>query len=82
MPDTTTPATTQAAVRTRRIFMHGTMRLADPNPAMTPQEVRAHYAATYPDLTSASVTLEGTPKEENGTKTETWQLKRSVGTKG
>lgn len=69
------------AGRLRRIFMYGTMRLADPNPALTPQEVRAHYAATYPDLTSASITLTGT-EEKNGGKTETWQLKRNVGTKG
>jgi PRTRC genetic system protein C len=73
--------TAAAAARTRRIFMYGTMRLADPNPAMTPQEVKAHHATTYPDLVSASVTLEKT-EEKNGAKIETWQLKRSVGTKG
>lgn len=74
-------STTATAVRTRRIFMYGTMRLTDPNPALKPNEVKALLAQSYPDLANASCTLEGT-KEENGVKVETYQLKRSVGTKG
>jgi PRTRC genetic system protein C len=77
MPDTaTTPA-----VRVRRKFLYGTTQLADPNPALTPQEVKRHYSETYPELTTASITLEGT-EEKNGVKTETWQLKKVAGTKG
>ncbi len=69
------------AARTRRIFLYGTQRLSDPNPALKPNEVKIHFAASYPELTSASITLEKT-EDVKGVQTEYWQLKKSVGTKG
>jgi PRTRC genetic system protein C len=82
MPDTTAAATTITETkRVRRIFLFGTMRLDDPDPTLTPQEVKRRLSETYPDLTTASITLEKT-EEKNGATIQTWQLKRSVGTKG
>jgi PRTRC genetic system protein C len=75
--DTTDTTTPTPAVRTRRIFMHGTMRLSDPGQTMTPEQVKAHYAASYPDLANATVSLK---ESKNGT--ETFEFKRAVATKG
>lgn len=69
--------TTEAPKRVRRIFMHGSLRLADPNPASTPEQVKAILAQSYPDLTNATLTL-----KESKDGTETWEFKRAVATKG
>lgn len=61
-----------------RIFMHGDKRLPDPDPSMTPQAVREHYAGQYPELTTAthafSLGKDGKP--------DTYTFKKSAGTKG
>jgi PRTRC genetic system protein C len=67
--------------RVRRIFMHGSVRLADPNPAMSEIEVKRHYASNYPELSNASVALT-TNEVKDGIRTQVWDFKRSVGTKG
>ena len=63
--------------RVRRVFMHGSLRLADPNPAATTEQVKAILAQSYPDLTNATLTL-----KESKDGTEVWEFKRAVATKG
>ncbi len=53
------------------------MKLADPDSTMTPEQVKAHYAASYPDLANASVSL-----KDSKDNVETFEFKRAVGTKG
>lgn len=61
-----------------RVFLHGTARLVDPDPALTPDAVKTMYAAAgYPDLTNAA--LAG-PEIKDGYRVYTF--KRAVGTKG
>ena len=38
-----------------REFEYNGMKLADPNPALSPEEVRDAYSATYEDLATASI---------------------------
>lgn len=45
-----------ASKRLRREFLWAGQRLADPDPSMTPEEVRDYYAELYPELTTAAVT--------------------------
>ena len=63
--------------RLSREFSYNGVRLPDPNPAMTPEEVRQFYAAQYPDITTASIT---------GPETEGDRLRysftRAIGSKG
>ena len=42
--------------RMSREFSYNGVKLPDPNPAMTPEEVRQFYATQYPDITTASIT--------------------------
>ena len=42
--------------KTVREFTYNGMRLPDPNPAMTVEQVQDLYAATYPEISTASVT--------------------------
>ena len=51
--------------------------LADPNPAMTPDEVMSFYANTYPELTTA--TVQGPEVEEDKA---VYIFTTTVGTKG
>lgn len=68
--------------RVRRIFMHGAQRLADPDPMIKALEAKKILSATYPELATATLTLVKTEEGANGAKTEHWEFKRSVGTKG
>jgi len=45
-----------ASKRVRRVFHWKGQHLADPDPTMTPEEVRDYYADLYPELTTAVVT--------------------------
>jgi PRTRC genetic system protein C len=60
-----------------REFSYNGVRLADPAPAMTLQQVRDFYANIYPEIVSADI--EG-PKQI-GNKT-IYTFRRAVGTKG
>ena len=42
-------------VEPTRVFMMNTVRLADPDPALQPDEVRELYAESYPHLSAATV---------------------------
>ncbi len=43
----------------RREFRWGAQRLADPDPSLSPEEVRDLYAQIYPELTTAAVVAAG-----------------------
>ena len=53
------------------------MKLPDPNPAMTPEEVRQFFATQYPDITTASIT----GPEAEGDKLH-YSFARAIGSKG
>ncbi len=60
-----------------RVFLFGSAKLPDPNPAFTVEQVRDMYVNTYPELATAAV--EG-PSTVNGILPYT--LTRAVGSKG
>lgn len=60
-----------------RAFKFGNRNLPDPNPKLSPAQVKDVYAAQYPELTSAAV--EG-PQLKNGR--QVYTLATKVGTKG
>lgn len=59
-----------------RVFEYGSLRLADPDPVMTPERVRDFYAAVYPELSQAVV-----GEAERRGATEVYKITRAVGTK-
>jgi PRTRC genetic system protein C len=63
--------------RVVRIFEYGTLRLNDPDNAMSPERVKEFYAAVYPELTQAVV---GEPERRGAT--QIYKFTRAVGTKG
>lgn len=74
---TATPTLTLTATPLRRTFYYGGRTLADPDPAMTPEQVKQFYAAIHADLTNAVVELGGFEADA-----QTFSFVRSVGTKG
>lgn len=60
-----------------RVFIFNGMKLPDPAPNLSVEQVRDMYVATHPEL--ATVAMEG-PTPVNGTMQYTFT--RSVGTKG
>jgi PRTRC genetic system protein C len=60
-----------------RKFQYNSIKLADPNPALTPDQVKEMYAATYPELNNS--TVEG-PTTKGGE--AVYEFKRAVGSKG
>jgi len=45
-------ATSKEAVR---IFKYGSLELQDPDPSMTPEQVREFYSSVYPELTQSVI---------------------------
>jgi PRTRC genetic system protein C len=60
-----------------REFKYGSLALADPDPAQSPEEVKTFYAGMYPELNNAEI--EG-PDHKNGKSLYTFR--KAVGTKG
>ena len=60
-----------------RKFQYNSITLSDPNPALTPEQVKEVYAGQYPELTNSVV--EG-PVTKGGT--ATYKFTRAVGSKG
>ena len=50
-----------------RTFYSSGRKLADPNPALSIEEVRTHYAGIYPELNNASFEVEVTGTEHKVT---------------
>lgn len=65
------------AQKMKREFSFGSIKLPDPGPAFTPDQVRSFYAAGYPDITSA--TLTGPEVVGN---TQVYYFAKAVGIKG
>ncbi|HQR21909.1 MAG TPA: PRTRC system protein C [Burkholderiaceae bacterium] len=63
----------------KREFTYAGMTLADPSPTMTPEQVKAFYAAHFTELTNAEI--EEQPNEGDGTVVR-YAFSRVVGTKG
>ena len=63
--------------RMSRDFSYNGVKLPDPNPAMTPEEVRQFYATQYPDITTASIM----GPEAEGDKLR-YSFVRAIGAKG
>ena len=61
----------------KRVFKYNGRNLPDPDPAMSPDEVRTFYASAYPELQSGVV--EGPDDEGNKL---VFELRRALGTKG
>lgn len=61
-----------------REFRYGELRLGDPNPKLTIDEVRAAFSASYPEISTATVT----GPEAVGNKLVYHFTKASIGTKG
>ena len=60
-----------------RIFEFNGVRLPDPDPKLSPEEVRNLYAHQYPDIATASIT----GPEAVGDKLR-YQFTRAIGSKG
>ncbi|HTG60255.1 MAG TPA: PRTRC system protein C [Terriglobia bacterium] len=60
-----------------REFCYNGVRLADPNPNLTIEEVRSLYAAAYPDITTAAI--EGPEALQNKL---VYRFTRAIGAKG
>ena len=63
--------------RMSRDFSYNGVKLPDPNPGMTPEEVRQFYATQYPDITTAAIT----GPEAEGDKLR-YSFVRAIGSKG
>ena len=63
--------------RMSREFSYQGVRLPDPNPSMTPEEVRQFFATQFPDITTASIT----GPEADGEKLR-YSFTRAIGAKG
>lgn len=61
----------------KRVFIHGTNRLSDPDPSMTPEEVMNFYSNQYPELTTSNV--HGPVINDDVAE---YKFKTTVGTKG
>jgi len=60
-----------------REFSFNGLKLPDPNPAMSPEEVRQFYSTQHPDITTASIT----GPEADGEKLR-YSFTRAIGSKG
>ena len=63
--------------RLSREFSYNGVKLPDPNPGMTPEEVRQFYATQYPDITTASITGPDAEGEQLR-----YSFARAIGAKG
>ena len=61
----------------KRCFAFLGLKLPDPNPKLTAEEVRSFYSAQYPDLATASIT-----GPEVVGDTLLYNFSRAIGTKG
>lgn len=63
----------------KRVFFNGTKRLEDPDPSMSPGEVKKFFSIQDPELTTANV--EGPNIDHNANEIH-YTFTHSVGTKG
>lgn len=65
------------ATQMNRVFIYGSARLPDPDPAMPPEDVKAFYSHMHPELLTAEIT----GPETKGDTLE-YTFRKAVGTKG
>ena len=66
-----------------RVFVYDDREFPDPDPNLSPDEVRAQMANFFPELSNAEVKeSERDSKTEAGQKDTIYEFKRRVGTKG
>ncbi len=63
----------------RRLFKHNQTTLADPNPDMTPEQVKTFYATSHPELLNAGI---GSPQTDLLAGTVTYTFITNYGRKG
>lgn len=63
--------------KVRRVFQYKNKNLPDPNPNLTPEQIRGIIAATYPEVTSAVIQGPTFKGDE-----ERYEFVAHVGTKG
>ena len=66
-----------AKERVERVFKYNNRNLPDPNPKLTPEQVKDQFAAQYPELATAVITG---PALVGGK--QVYAFERAVGTKG
>ncbi|GGS03402.1 PRTRC system protein C [Deinococcus sedimenti] len=71
-----TPGQPQAL---KRVFKFGDQVLDDPNPNMTPEQVKGFYAPQHPELTTAGI---GSPVTDLKAGTVTTEFIKNYGRKG
>lgn len=71
--------TTPKAKAMQRIFKFNGKILPDPNPAMTPEQVKGFYAPRHPELLNAGI---GSPVQDLTAGTETTEFIKNYGRKG
>lgn len=59
-----------------RVFIYEGREIPDPNPKLTPDEVRQHLSTFFPELANAEVISGGTGEKQ------VYELKKRTGTKG
>ena len=60
-----------------RSFTYNGVKLPDPDPRMTPEEVKTTYGSQYPELATAAITGPGASGEQLQ-----YSFVRAIGTKG
>lgn len=69
----------EAVQALKRVFKFDGKVLADPNPDMTPEQVKGFYAPQHPELTTAGI---GTPVTDLKAGTVTTEFIKNYGRKG
>jgi len=66
-----------------RVFVYDGRDFPDPDPNLSPDEVRASLSSFFPELANAEVTeSERDSESEPGQKETVYEFRRRVGTKG
>lgn len=77
MAEKETTKTAEAGADLPRVFNFNGMELIDPDPDMTPEQVKQLYAVSYPELTNAAISG---PEVIGGRRV--FKFTREIGTKG
>lgn len=75
----TNPDQTAQPQALKRVFKLGSKTLDDPNPNMTPEQVKGFYAPQHAELLNAGI---GSPKRDLKAGTETIEFITNYGRKG
>lgn len=65
-----------------RQFEYNGVKLPDPGTSLSLEQVKAHYANTYPDILNSTFKPQEVKKDASGKSIQVFQIKTSLGTKG